>query len=71
VKREAFDRHLVLVLLAIAVLLAWMGTDGSPLPRYLNQATTMTTAAVGSVPRWGQAVPGIGRSIQVGVVVKS
>lgn len=37
---------------------------------YLGQGTTMTTQAVGSVPRWGTAVPGIGRSLYVGVTVK-
>jgi iron complex outermembrane receptor protein len=37
---------------------------------YLGQGTTMTSNPVGSVPRWGLAVPGMGRSIQVGVAVK-
>ncbi len=37
---------------------------------YLGQGTTMTTSSVGSVPRWGQAVPGMGRSIYAGVTVK-
>jgi iron complex outermembrane receptor protein len=37
---------------------------------YLGQGTTMTTGPVGSVPRWGQAVPGMGRSIYAGVTVK-
>jgi iron complex outermembrane receptor protein len=36
---------------------------------YLGQGTTMTTSPVGSVPRWGQAVPGMGRSIYAGVTV--
>ena len=36
---------------------------------YLGQGTTMTTSPVGSVPRWGQAVPGTGRSIYAGVNV--
>jgi iron complex outermembrane receptor protein len=36
---------------------------------YLGQGTTMTTNPVGSVPRWGQAVPGAGRSIYAGVTV--
>jgi len=36
---------------------------------YLGQGTTMTTSPVGSVPLWGTAVPGAGRSIYVGVKV--
>jgi iron complex outermembrane receptor protein len=36
---------------------------------YLGQGTTMTTSPVGSVPPWGTAVPGAGRSIYVGVKV--
>ena len=37
---------------------------------YLGQGTTMTASPVGSVPRWGTAVPGMGRSIHAGVTVK-
>jgi iron complex outermembrane receptor protein len=37
---------------------------------YLGQGTTMTASPVGSVPRWGTAVPGMGRSIQAGITVK-
>jgi len=39
---------------------------------YVGQGTTMTTALVptGSVPLWGTAVPGMGRSINAGVTVK-
>lgn len=38
---------------------------------YLGQGTTMTTAIVptGSVPLWGSAVPGMGRSINLGLTV--
>ena len=36
---------------------------------YLGQGATMTTSPVGSVPLWGTAVPGTGRSIYVGVKV--
>jgi len=36
---------------------------------YLGQGTTMTASPVGSVPRWGTAVPGMGRSIHAGVTV--
>ena len=34
---------------------------------YLGQGTTMTSNPVGSVPPWGVAVPGTGRSIYAGV----
>lgn len=34
---------------------------------YLGQGTTMTSAPVGIVPRWGNVVPGMGRSIYVGM----
>ncbi|MCM2327323.1 MAG: TonB-dependent receptor [Lysobacter sp.] len=37
---------------------------------YLGQGTTMTASPVGSVPRWGTAVPGMGRSVQAGITVK-
>ncbi len=39
---------------------------------YLGQGTTMTTAATatGSVPLWGTAVPGMGRSVNVGLTLK-
>ncbi len=37
---------------------------------YLGQGTTMTSSPVGSVPRWGTAVPGMGRSIHAGISVK-
>jgi len=39
---------------------------------YIGQGTTMTTqpAATGSVPAWGTAVPGPGRSLYAGVNVK-
>jgi iron complex outermembrane receptor protein len=37
---------------------------------YLGQGTTMTASPVGSVPRWGTAVPGMGRSIHAGVTVR-
>jgi iron complex outermembrane receptor protein len=37
---------------------------------YLGQGTTMTASPVGSVPRWGTAVPGMGRSVHAGVTVK-
>jgi len=39
---------------------------------YLGQGTTMTTAIVptGSVPLWGTAVPGMGRSIYAGATLK-
>jgi iron complex outermembrane receptor protein len=38
---------------------------------YVGQGTTMTTATVatGSVPLWGTAVPGMGRSINVGMTI--
>jgi iron complex outermembrane receptor protein len=36
---------------------------------YLGQGTTMTSTPVGSVPTWGTAVPGMGRSIYAGVKV--
>ena len=36
---------------------------------YLGQGTTMTSTPVGSVPVWGTAVPGMGRSIYAGVKV--
>jgi iron complex outermembrane receptor protein len=36
---------------------------------YLGQGTTMTTTPVGSVPRWGLGVPGMGRSVYAGVTV--
>jgi iron complex outermembrane receptor protein len=36
---------------------------------YLGQGTTMTSSPVGSVPSWGTAVPGMGRSIYVGAKV--
>ncbi|MBX3751652.1 MAG: TonB-dependent receptor [Opitutaceae bacterium] len=36
---------------------------------YLGQGTTMTASPVGSVPRWGTAVPGMGRSVHAGVTV--
>ncbi len=36
---------------------------------YLGQGTTMTSNPVGSVPPWGIAVPGTGRSIYAGVRV--
>ena len=34
---------------------------------YVGQGTTMTSNPVGSVPRWGTAVPGMGRSLYAGV----
>jgi iron complex outermembrane receptor protein len=37
---------------------------------YIGQGTTMSTAAVGVVPQWGTAVPGMGRSIYAGVNYK-
>jgi iron complex outermembrane recepter protein len=39
---------------------------------YVGQGTTMTTALVptGSVPLWGVAVPGMGRSVNVGLTLK-
>ena len=39
---------------------------------YVGQGTTMTTALVptGSVPLWGTAVPGMGRSVNVGLTLK-
>ena len=37
---------------------------------YLGQGTTMTTSPAGSVPRWGTAVPGMGRSVHAGITVK-
>jgi iron complex outermembrane receptor protein len=37
---------------------------------YLGQGTTMTASPVGSVPRWGTAVPGMGRSVHAGITVK-
>jgi iron complex outermembrane receptor protein len=37
---------------------------------YLGQGTTMTASPVGSVPRWGTAVPGMGRSIHAGMTVR-
>jgi iron complex outermembrane receptor protein len=37
---------------------------------YLGQGTTMTASPVGSVPRWGTAVPGMGRSVHAGLTVK-
>jgi len=37
---------------------------------YLGQGTTMTASPVGSVPRWGTAVPGMGRSVHAGVTVR-
>ncbi|PKO47601.1 MAG: TonB-dependent receptor [Betaproteobacteria bacterium HGW-Betaproteobacteria-22] len=39
---------------------------------YVGQGTTMTTATVptGSVPLWGTAMPGMGRSINVGLTLK-
>jgi iron complex outermembrane receptor protein len=37
---------------------------------YLGQGTTMTTQAVGIVPRWGNAVPGMGRSLYAGLNFK-
>lgn len=37
---------------------------------YLGQGTTMTSAEVGIVPRWGNVVPGMGRSIYVGMNLK-
>jgi iron complex outermembrane receptor protein len=37
---------------------------------YLGQGTTMTTTPVGSVPRWGNAVPGTGRSVYAGVTLR-
>jgi len=37
---------------------------------YTGQGTTMTATAVGSVPRWGVAIPGMGRSLYAGVNVK-
>ncbi|MDP1522125.1 MAG: TonB-dependent receptor [Methylotenera sp.] len=39
---------------------------------YVGQGTTMTTALVptGSVPLWGTAVPGMGRSVNVGLTIK-
>ncbi|HPV31996.1 MAG TPA: TonB-dependent receptor [Methylotenera sp.] len=39
---------------------------------YVGQGTTMTTALVptGSVPLWGTAVPGMGRSVSVGLTLK-
>jgi iron complex outermembrane receptor protein len=36
---------------------------------YLGQGTTMTATPVGSVPRWGLGVPGMGRSVYAGVTV--
>ena len=36
---------------------------------YVGQGTTMTTSPVGSVPLWGTAVPGMGRSIYAGMKV--
>lgn len=38
---------------------------------YVGQGTTMTTAAVptGSIPLWGEAVPGMGRSFNVGLTL--
>ena len=37
---------------------------------YVGQGTTMTANPVGAVPRWGNAVPGMGRSIYAGVNVR-
>ena len=37
---------------------------------YVGQGTTMTASPVGAVPRWGNAVPGMGRSIYAGVNVR-
>jgi iron complex outermembrane receptor protein len=37
---------------------------------YLGQGTTMTSQAIGIVPRWGVAVPGMGRSLYAGLNVK-
>ncbi|NOT15664.1 MAG: TonB-dependent receptor, partial [Methylotenera sp.] len=39
---------------------------------YVGQGTTMTTALTptGSVPLWGTAVPGMGRSINIGLTLK-
>ena len=39
---------------------------------YVGQGTTMATALVptGSVPLWGTAVPGMGRSVSVGLTLK-
>ncbi|MBU3900242.1 MAG: TonB-dependent receptor plug domain-containing protein [Gammaproteobacteria bacterium] len=37
---------------------------------YTGQGTTMTNPAVPNYPQWGTAVPGMGRSIYVGVNVK-
>ncbi|MGL1831967.1 TonB-dependent receptor [Rhodocyclaceae bacterium SMB388] len=36
---------------------------------YLGQGTTMTSTPVGIVPRWGNVVPGMGRSIYAGLNV--
>jgi iron complex outermembrane receptor protein len=37
---------------------------------YVGQGTTMTNPALPNYPQWGTAVPGMGRSIYVGVNVK-
>ena len=37
---------------------------------YTGQGTTMTNPALPNYPQWGTAVPGMGRSIYVGVNVK-
>jgi len=39
---------------------------------YVGQGTTMTTALLptGSVPLWGNAVPGMGRSLNIGLTLK-
>jgi iron complex outermembrane receptor protein len=37
---------------------------------YVGQGTTMTTTPTGSVPLWGTAVPGMGRSVNVGLTLK-
>lgn len=37
---------------------------------YLGQGTTMTSNPVGIVPRWGNVVPGMGRSLYAGLNVK-
>ena len=37
---------------------------------YTGQGTTMTNPLLPNYPQWGTAVPGMGRSIYVGVNVK-
>jgi iron complex outermembrane receptor protein len=37
---------------------------------YTGQGTTMTLGTVGSIPQWGTAVPGMGRSLYAGVNYK-